>query len=54
MNTYAILLCIYIGFLIGVPAGILLSHALRQMKEDERIPEKDVEKWIKEQELSDN
>ncbi len=54
MPTLGILFCIYIGFLIGVPAGILLSHALRQMKEDERIPAKDAEKWIQEQELSDN
>ncbi len=54
MPTLAILLCIWIGFLIGVPAGILLSHALRQMKEDERILEKDVKKWMQEQELSDN
>ena len=54
MNTLTILFWIYIGFFIGVPAGLLLSHALRQMKEDDRILAKDVEKWIEEQELSDN
>ena len=50
MHTLAILFYIFIGFIFGTFAGIVLSYILKQWCEEERIQFSDVDKWMKEQE----
>ena len=42
-----------IAFYFGLFFGMLLAHALRRWKEDDRILEKDVELWQAEQDIHD-
>ena len=51
MPTLEILFYIFIGFIFDTFAGIILAYILQQWKDEERIPEKDVDEWMEEQEL---
>lgn len=46
MPTLAILFFIFIGFYIGLFAGIFLAYKLRQWHEEERISADDVGEWM--------
>lgn len=54
MLTLEIIFYILIAFYVGLFAGIFLAYKLRQLHDEERISDDDVDKWIKEQELIDN
>jgi len=54
MNTLSIIFFIFIGFVFGTFAGIILAYILKQWKNEERILDKDVDQWMKEETFYDN
>ena len=49
MPTLAILFFLFIGFYIGLFAGIFLAYKLKQWKDEDFILYNDFDEWIKDE-----